>query len=53
MERVGQPAAREADLWADTENDAEQGCCSASAVSQVRALAHQLGLPYFTLDLRD
>jgi len=53
MERVGQPAAREADLWADTENDAEQSCCSTSAVSQARALAHQLGLPHFTLDLRD
>ena len=41
------------ELWADSENDAEQSCCSSSAVSQARALAHSLGLPHFTLDLRD
>jgi tRNA-specific 2-thiouridylase len=41
------------ELWADPENDAEKSCCSSSAVSQARALAHQLGLPHFTLDLRD
>jgi tRNA-specific 2-thiouridylase len=41
------------ELWADPENDAERSCCSASAVSQARALAHRLGLPHFTIDLRD
>jgi tRNA-specific 2-thiouridylase len=41
------------ELWADHENDAEKSCCSASAVAQARALAHSLGLPHFTLDLRD
>jgi tRNA-specific 2-thiouridylase len=41
------------ELWSDSENDAEQSCCSSSAVSQARALAHSLGLPHFTLDLRD
>jgi tRNA-specific 2-thiouridylase len=41
------------ELWADPENDAEKSCCSSSAVSQARALAHQLGLPHFTLDLRE
>ncbi len=40
------------ELWADTEHDAERSCCSASAVAQARALAHRLGLPHFTLDLR-
>jgi tRNA-specific 2-thiouridylase len=40
------------ELWADRENDAERSCCSASAVAQARALAHALGLPHFTLDLR-
>ncbi len=40
------------ELWTDTENDAEKSCCSTSAVSQARALAHRLGLPHFTLDLR-
>ena len=40
------------ELWADPEHDAEKSCCSSSAVSQARAMAHQLGLPHFTLDLR-
>lgn len=41
------------ELWADTENDAERSCCSSTAVAQARALAHSLGLPHFTVDLRD
>ena len=41
------------ELWADAENDAERSCCSASAVREARSLAHGLGLPHFTLDLRD
>ncbi len=41
------------ELWADRENDAERSCCSSSAVSQARALAHRLNLPHFTVDLRD
>ncbi len=40
------------ELWADAEGDAERSCCSASAVAQARALAHRLGMPHFTLDLR-
>jgi tRNA-specific 2-thiouridylase len=40
------------ELWRDPENDAEASCCSASAVRSARAIAHQLGLPHFTLDLR-
>jgi len=40
------------ELWSDLEGDAERSCCSSSAVSQARALAHSLGLPHFTLDLR-
>ena len=30
----------------------ELSCCSSSAVSQARALAHEIGLPHFTLDLK-
>jgi tRNA-specific 2-thiouridylase len=41
------------ELWADPENDAERSCCSASAVAQARAVAHGMGLPHFTIDLRE
>ncbi len=40
------------ELWADPENDAQRSCCSASAVAQARSLAHRMGLPHFTVDLR-
>ena len=40
------------ELWRDPENDASASCCSASAVRAARALAHGLGMPHFTLDLR-
>ncbi|HUY59684.1 MAG TPA: tRNA 2-thiouridine(34) synthase MnmA [Solirubrobacteraceae bacterium] len=49
----GEAVAVTLELWADSENDAEKSCCSSSAVSQARALAQSLGLPHFTLDLRD
>ena len=51
-QRDGEAVAVTLELWTDSENDAEKSCCSTSAVSQARALAHQLGLPHFTLDLR-
>jgi tRNA-specific 2-thiouridylase len=51
--REGEALAVTLELWADAENDAERSCCSASAVSQARALAHSLGMPHFTLNLRD
>ncbi len=38
-------------LWADPETDGTKACCSPEAVLGARALAHQLGLPHFTLDL--
>jgi tRNA-specific 2-thiouridylase len=50
--RAGEAVAVTLELWADPENDAERSCCSASAVAQARALAHQMGLPHFTIDLR-
>ena len=40
------------ELWADPENDAEASCCSAHAVRLARSVAHRMGLPHFTLDLR-
>jgi tRNA-specific 2-thiouridylase len=41
------------ELWADPDNDAEASCCSAHAVRVARSVAHGMGLPHFTLDLRD
>jgi tRNA-uridine 2-sulfurtransferase len=49
----GHASAVTLELWRDPENDAESSCCSASAVRAARALAQRLGLPHFTLDLRD
>jgi tRNA-uridine 2-sulfurtransferase len=40
-------------LWADQETDGERSCCSPQAVLGARALAHSMGLPHFTLDLRN
>lgn len=40
------------ELWADTENDGQRSCCSAESVRFARALAHRLGLPHFSLDMR-
>jgi tRNA-specific 2-thiouridylase len=50
--RDRETAAVTLELWSDPENDAERSCCSASAVAQARALAHSMGLPHFTIDLR-
>jgi tRNA-specific 2-thiouridylase len=50
--REGEAVAVTLELWADQENDGERSCCSASAVRTARSLAHEMGLPHFTLDLR-
>ena len=51
--QTGPTLAVTLELWADAENDAERSCCSATAVAQARSLAHQMGIPHFTVDLRD
>ena len=51
--RAGETAAVTLELWSDAENDAERSCCSSSAVAQARSLAHAMGIPHFTIDLRD
>ena len=40
------------ELWRDAENDAAASCCSADAVRLARSVAHRMGMPHFTLDLR-
>jgi tRNA-specific 2-thiouridylase len=49
----GEVAAVTLELWRDAENDAEGSCCSASAVRSARSLAHRMGIPHLTVDLRD
>ncbi len=41
------------ELWADPATDGERSCCSPQAVTGARALAHRMGIPHFTLDVRD
>jgi tRNA-specific 2-thiouridylase len=41
------------ELWADAEGDGTRSCCSAQAVRSARSLAHGLGLPHLSIDLRD
>jgi tRNA-specific 2-thiouridylase len=51
--RLGENAAAVTlELWADADNDVEASCCSAHAVRIARSVAHEMGLPHFTLDLR-
>jgi tRNA-specific 2-thiouridylase len=40
------------ELWSDPEYDGELSCCSAQAVRGARALAHELGMPHLSVDLR-
>ena len=41
------------ELWADPATDGERSCCSPQAVTGARALAHGMGIPHLTLDLRE
>ncbi|HEX5309887.1 MAG TPA: tRNA 2-thiouridine(34) synthase MnmA [Solirubrobacteraceae bacterium] len=49
----GENVAVTLELWADAENDGERSCCSAQAVRTARELARHLGLPHFSIDLRE
>jgi tRNA-specific 2-thiouridylase len=40
------------ELWSDPENNGERSCCSAEAVRGARELAHGLGMPHLSIDLR-
>ena len=51
--QAGPTMAVTLELWADAENDAERSCCSATAVAQARSLAHRMGIPHLTIDLRE
>jgi tRNA-specific 2-thiouridylase len=40
------------ELWSDPENDGDLSCCSAQAVRGARDLAHGLGMPHLSINLR-
>lgn len=52
-ERGAEVVAVTLKLWADPANDGERSCCSPEAVLRARRVAHRLGLPHLTLDLRE
>jgi tRNA-specific 2-thiouridylase len=52
-ERGAEVVAITLELWSDPENDGERSCCSADAVRVARGVAHSLGIPHLTVDLRD
>jgi tRNA-specific 2-thiouridylase len=41
------------ELWSDANGDGTKSCCSPQAVTGARALAHRMGIPHITLDLRE
>jgi tRNA-uridine 2-sulfurtransferase len=41
------------ELWSDPGTDGDKSCCSPQAVRGARELAHRMGIPHFTLDLRE
>jgi tRNA-specific 2-thiouridylase len=41
------------ELWSDPAGDGERSCCSPQAVRAARRVAHGLGLPHLSIDLRD
>jgi len=48
----GQAVGVTLELWSDPENDGDLSCCSAQAVRGARELAHGLGMPHLSIDLR-
>jgi tRNA-specific 2-thiouridylase len=40
------------ELWSEPGVDGTKSCCSPQAVTHARALAHRMGLPHVTLDVR-
>ena len=53
LERGDDVVAVTLELWSDPGTDGSASCCSPQAVTGARALAHGMGIPHITLDLRD
>ena len=52
LERGHEAIAVTLELWADPGTDGTKSCCAPQAVTSARALAHRMGLPHVTLDVR-
>ena len=52
LERGDEVVAVTLELWHDPEVNTARSCCSSEAVGTARAVAHRLGIPHLTLDLR-
>ena len=52
LDRGDEVLAVTLELWSDPAGDGTLSCCSPQAVVAARALAHRMGLPHVTLDLR-
>jgi tRNA-specific 2-thiouridylase len=53
IEHGHEPIAVTLELWSDPGTDGTKSCCSPQAVTGARALAHRMGLPHVTLDVRE
>jgi tRNA-uridine 2-sulfurtransferase len=53
IEQGHDPVAVTLELWSDPGTDGTKSCCSPQAVTGARALAHRMGLPHVTLDVRE
>jgi tRNA-specific 2-thiouridylase len=53
LDRGDEVVAVTLELWSDPATDGERSCCSPQAVTGARALAHSMGVPHLTLDVRD
>jgi tRNA-specific 2-thiouridylase len=53
IDRGDEVVAVTLELWSDPAGDGTLSCCSPQAVVGARALAHRMGLPHLTLDVRE
>ena len=53
LDRGDEVVAVTLELWSDPATDGDRSCCSPQAVTGARALAHRMGVPHVTLDLRE
>jgi tRNA-specific 2-thiouridylase len=53
LDRGDEVIAVTLELWSDPGTDGTKSCCSPQAATGARALAHRMGIPHVTLDVRE